>query len=91
MSRLDRWRGNIGPRETVIVYSSSVPSLGFIRSPCERPVFGLHAAVIAVGVFVLFMLLLCIVRTPHTFMLCLMSIWVYHAKSDSGSIDLDAN
>lgn len=91
MSRSDRWRENFSPRETVIVHSSSVPSLGFIRSPCERLVFGLHAAVIAVGVFVLFMLLLCIVRTPHTFMLCLMSIWVYHAKSDSGSIDLDAN
>lgn len=53
---------------------SSVPSLGFIRSPCKRPVFSLHAALIAVGVFVLFMLLLCIVRTPHTFVLCLMGI-----------------
>ncbi len=73
MSRLDRRRGNVGPRETVIVHSSCVPSLGCIRSPCTR------------------VFLCCIVRTPHTFMLCLMSIRGYHAKSDPGSIDLDAN
>ncbi len=80
MSRLDRRRGNVGPRETVIVHSSCVPSLGCIRSPCTRPVFSLQWA-----------FLCCIVRTPHTFMLCLMSIRGYRAKSDPGSIDLDAN
>lgn len=91
MSRLDRWRGKFGARERqrlgsflICFFSSQFYSPSF-QEACDQN------TLIAVGVFVLFMLLLYIVRTPHTFVLCLMSIWDYYAKSYPGRFDLHAN
>lgn len=71
-------------RDTAIMF---IPHL-FLLLACDQRTCN---TLIAVGVFVLFMLLLYIVRTPHTFVLCLMSIWDYYAKSYPGRFDLDAN
>lgn len=94
MSRLDRWRGKFGARETqrlgsflICSFSSQLYSPSF-QEACDQRTCN---TLIAVGVFVLFMLLLYVVRTPHTFVLCLMSIWDYYAKSDPGRFDLYAN